>query len=153
MYRKINNCKSNIKIPPAVKITPPTVNILIEEKRVNNLTSPETWGPAMWFLNHLGSVNAPEIIPPNKRQKYWNYIDGLPEILPCKKCSNHARAYVDKISPYKDIICSTRDNLVKFFVDFHNSVNERNGKPTLTCEEVYKMFSGPAKIQKMNYRK
>lgn len=151
MYRQIGNCKSNIDTPPPIYIQTPPMDIFLEEKRIDNLISPETWGPAMWFMNHLGSVSAPEVIPYEKRQKYWNYIDGLPEILPCKKCSVHARAYVDGHSMYKDVICSTRDNLVKFFVDFHNSVNQRTGKPTIKYEDVYKMFSGPVRIQKFKY--
>lgn len=152
MYRQIGNCKYNFEIPPPVNIQSPPINIYIEEKRVGNISSPDTWGPAMWFMNHLGSVSAPEIIPKEKRVKYWNYIDGLPEILPCKKCSVHARAYVDQYADQKEAICSSRDNLVRFFVDFHNSVNERTGKPKITYDEVYKMFSGPVKIQKFRYQ-
>lgn len=152
MYRHIGNCKYTLEIPPPVNIQTPPIEIQIEEIQVNNVSNPETWGPAMWFMNHLGSISAPDVIPPEKKDKYWNYIDGLPEILPCKKCSFHARAFVDSYAPYKDIICSSRDNLVQFFVDFHNSVNERNGKKMLTSNDVYKMFSGPVKIQKFKYK-
>ncbi len=152
MYRQIGNCKYNFDIPPPIQIQVPPMEIRLEEKTISNVSSPDTWGPAMWFMNHLGSISAPEVIPLDKREKYWHYIDGLPEILPCKKCSVHARAYVDQYSNQKDIICSSRDNLVRFFVDFHNSVNERTGKPKITYDEVYKMFSGPVSIKKFRYQ-
>lgn len=150
-YRQIGNCSYNYDIPPPISINYLPLNVQIEEKVCNNLSNPETWGPSMWFLNHLGSITAPENISKEKRIKYWNYIDGLPEILPCKKCSSHARKFVDSQYDNRDMICSSRDNLVKFFVDFHNSVNERTGKPKITVEEVYKMFSGPAKIKYLKY--
>lgn len=151
-YRQLGNCSYNYDIPPPIQIKPASVEIQLEEKLIEHMSNPETWGPAMWFINHLGSFSAPEIIPLEKREKYWNYIDGLPEILPCKNCSQHAREYVDSNARYRDQICASRDNLVRFFVDFHNSVNQRTGKPLITYEEVYQMFSGPAVIKHFRYK-
>jgi len=151
-YRQLGNCNSVDHIPPPIEY--PDFNILnisIEEKDCTNIRSPNVWGQAFWFINHLGSVCAPKIIPYEKREKYWNFIDGLPEMLACGKCQKHARNFVEKHRPYKDIICSTRDNLVRFFVDFHNDVNKRNGKPMLDIESVYSLFSRPAKIQYFRY--
>lgn len=151
-YRQLGNCTYNFEIPPPIQIRPASIQVNVEEKEVEQLSNPETWGPAMWFVNHLGSVSAPEVVPPEKREKYWNYIDGLPEMLPCQKCAGHAREFVDQHAPHKEHICASRENLVKFFVDFHNSVNDRSGKPQLTYDEVYQMFSGPAVIKHFSYK-
>ena len=151
-YRQLGNCSNVIRIPPPIPdLADISMEIRVQEKLCTNLSNPSTWGPSLWFLNHLGSIHAPEFIPSEKREKYWNFIDGLPEMLPCKKCSVHAREFVNKNAPLKNHICSTRDNLVRFFVHFHNSVNERTGKPKITTEEVYRMFSGPATIKHFSF--
>ena len=149
-YRQLGNCKYNVDIPPPINVNK-NMEICLKTQKINSISSPKTWGPAFWFINHLGSVSAPKIIPLEKREKYWGFIDGIPEMLACGKCKQHAREYVDSHRIYKDIICSSRDNLVKFFVDFHNSVNIRNNKPTITHDEIYRMFSGPVEIKHFSY--
>lgn len=148
-YRKFENCNSIYDMPPPIDYD--TLNINIENKECLNVRSPQVWGQAFWFINHLGSICAPTKIPPQKREKYWNFIDGLPEMLACQECQGHARKFVEKHKPYKDIICSSRDNLVRFFVDFHNDVNRRSGKKMMDIEDVYGMFAKPAKINYFRY--
>lgn len=150
MYRQLGNCVYNLEIPPPVKVNTP-LEIHYEEKNIQNISSPESWGPAFWFILHLGSVKAPAVIPPEKKDKYWGFIDGIPEMLACGNCAEHARAYVDAHRPLKDIICSSRDNLVRFFTDFHNSVNERAGKPKITYEEIYNKFTNPVQTKFFTY--
>ena len=149
-YRQLGNCKYEFEIPPPID-TNNSIDIVLKDMKVNSINSPDVWGSAFWFINHLGSVSAPENIPIEKREKYWGFIDGIPEMLECDNCKVHAREYVDFHEPWKDRICSSRDNLVKFFVDFHNAVNERNGKPIISYDEIYKQFSGPAKIRYFSY--
>jgi hypothetical protein len=150
MYRQLGNCKYDLEIPPPINVSTP-IEIHYEDKKIQNVSSPESWGPAFWFILHLGSVKAPENIPMEKREKYWGFIDGIPEMLACGNCAQHARAYVEAHRPYKDQICATRVNLVEFFTNFHNSVNERNGKPKISCEEIYHKFSGPIQTKFFNY--
>lgn len=154
-YRQLSNCASKLRIPPPVLLEEEDssfgLQIKVKETVCHNLSNPSTWGPSLWFLNHLGSVYAPEVIPVEKRAKYWSFIDGLPEMLPCKKCSSHAREFVNSHAQWKEQICSSREMLVRFFVNFHNSVNERTGKPRITEDEVYRMFTGPAKIKQFSF--
>lgn len=153
MYKQIFNCVSdnNVDIPPPVKVNTP-IEIKYENKKVvENITAPEVWGESFWFVLHLGSVHAPDIIPIEKREKYWNFIDGLPEMVACQKCSVHAREWVENNRPHKDMICSSRENLITFFVNMHNNVNVRNGKPLMTVEEVKRKFSGSVTISSFSY--
>lgn len=149
-YRQLGNCKYSFDVPPPIE-KPCRISIDLEDKEIMNIKSPEVWGQAFWFINHLGSVNAPEIIPEDRREKYWSFIDGLPEMLACGKCQIHARNFVENNRQYKDIICSSRNNLVKFFVDFHNDVNRRTGKPELSLDDIYQMFSGPVRLRHFRY--
>lgn len=152
MYRQIQNCMGNLEIPQPVKVDAPLEVILEESSKLKNVKSPEVWGESFWFVVHLGSISAPEFIPVDKRYKYWGFIDGIPEMLACGKCSKHAREWVEQHRQYQDQICSSRDNLVKFYVDMHNNVNIRNGKPVITVDEVYRKFSGMVKIKTFKYQ-
>ena len=150
MYKKIGNCVSNLMIPPPLPDTG-DLNVVIEEKKIPNTSSPEVWGEAFWMINHLGSLYAPNVVSPEKREKYWGFIDGMPEMLPCKDCSRHARQFVEMHRQQKDKICSSRSDLFRFFVDFHNYVNKRQGKPLITYEQAYKLFSGGAHMRRVRY--
>ena len=72
-------------------------------------------------------------------------------MVACEKCSVHAREWVDMNRQHKDQICSSRENLVKFFVNMHNNVNMRNGKPLMTLDEVYRKFSGEVEVKSFRY--
>jgi Erv1 / Alr family len=150
-YKVLGNCTSNLPIAPPVPEDVGGLNLVIEEKHVPNTASPTVWGQSMWLINHLGSLYAPEVIPNCKKDKYWGFIDGLPEMLPCKDCSQHARHFVEHSRPYKDSICSSRENLFKFFVDFHNYVNQRQGKPLLGYDEAYNMFRNGATVKTVRF--
>lgn len=151
MYRALQNCTYNLEIPPPITIDSAPIEIHIAEKTYQNLNAPEVWGESFWFVVHLGSMSAPEQIPPEKCEKYWGFIDGIPEMLACKKCADHARQWVEQHRAQKDEICSSRENLIRFYVDMHNAVNQRNGQPIMSVDEVKRKFSGPVKIRHFMY--
>jgi hypothetical protein len=138
-------------IPPPIEVNLAPIEIHVAEKTYQNLHSPEVWGESFWFVVHLGSMSAPDVIPPEKRDKYWGFIDGIPEMLACQKCAVHAREWVEKHRKDKDKIVSSRENLIRFYVDMHNAVNERNGQPVMSVEEVKRKFSGPVRIRHFTY--
>ena len=63
-------------------------------------------------------------------------------MVPCVNCKEHATAYIEKNYDKLDSICSSRDSLFKFFVDFHNEVNIQTNKPVMSYEDAYKLYSG-----------
>ena len=116
-----------------------------------NISSPQIFGPPLWFSLHNASAHYPINPSPITSERMKNIILGIPVLLPCKNCSEHATAYIEKNFEKLNDICSTRDNLFKFFVDFHNYVNIRYNKPVMSYEDAYKMYSGNVKINKMSY--
>jgi hypothetical protein len=106
----------------------------------NNLSDPKIWGPSFWFILHNGAFHYPKNASPIIAEQTKYFIRGIPTMLPCKLCSIHAKEHIDNNEHLLDIITSTRDNLFKFYVDFHNQVNIRNGKRTYTNEEIYEMY-------------
>jgi len=69
-----------------------------------------------------------------------NFILGIPVMLPCIKCREHATAFIESHKDQLEYICRGKDSLFKFFVDFHNQVNVRNNKPVMTYEDAYKLY-------------
>ena len=105
-----------------------------------NKADPNVWGPTLWFALHNGSSTYPKSASKLTKERMKGYIEGRPYILPCKECQIHASDYIYKNKDNLDFICSSRDNLFKFFVDFHNEVNKRNNKKVISHEEAKKIY-------------
>lgn len=101
----------------------------------------ENWGPVLWSVLHglaqrSGNVSTPIFREDEKRQ-WVNIINGLPKIIPCPSCREHAEAWI-LAHPIFDVkkINSTDLHvwLVDWFYEFHESVNRRVGKPSFDKE-------------------
>lgn len=149
MYKTLGNCKE-FRLPPPIT---DANHIVIEEVQCENMNDPKIWGSAWWFSLFNGCCSADEIIPKAYRMKYWKFIEGLPFMLPCKKCSVHAEDFVEKHKQYRDEICSSRRNLLKFFVNFYNSVSKRKGGEQITIKDIERKFlrGKPAHAIKVRY--
>lgn len=105
-----------------------------------NNTDPSVWGPKFWFTLHNGALYYPSLANPLFIERMKNFILGIPVMLPCIKCREHATAYIESKKDQLDLICRGKDSLFKFFVDFHNQVNVRNNKPEMSYEDAYKLY-------------
>jgi hypothetical protein len=121
------------------------------EKNTYPIDNPNVWGSAQWLCFHLFSTKYPEKPSPIVIEHMKNYILAIPYTLPCEKCSNHARSFIESNYSNLDIICSSKNNLFKFFVDFHNYVNIRYNKPIMSVQDAWKLYTGKATINKMKY--
>ena len=135
--------------PPTTSLRTTTPTIKYDTVEYANTSSPPIFGPPLWFTLHNAAAHYVDNPAPITRERMKNIILGIPILLPCKNCREHATAYIEKNYDNINMICSTRDNLFKFFVDFHNYVNERYNKKIFTYEEAYKMYLGGAKVSKM----
>lgn len=143
--------KENIEIKPEPELKP--VPQVKNEKEINgkleiyekpidtNLGDPNVWGPSFWFILHNGAYHYPKKASPIAKENTKGFIIGIPNMLPCKSCSIHARKFINERKNILDDIVSSRENLFKFYVDFHNAVNLRTGKKIYTLEEAYDMYS------------
>lgn len=106
----------------------------------SNTVSPRVWGRALWFSLHNGALNYPDDPDDEKKQMMINFILGLPIMLPCDMCKNHAHEYIQSRKNTLHNVVQNSRNLFKFFWEFHNDVNRRTGKPTMTLEAVYNLY-------------
>jgi len=111
-----------------------------ENKVKENFASPEVWGPRFWFTLHNGALNYPSLANPLCIERMKNFILAIPIMIPCHTCKDHALAYIEINKDYFDMVCSGRDKLFKFFVDFHNFVNKRLNKPEMSYEDAYRLY-------------
>ena len=117
----------------------------------SNTSDPEVWGPSFWFILHNGAARYPENPTQITKDRMKDFILGMPVMIPCEKCADHATSYIEFTYNNFDKILSNRTNLFNFFVDFHNKVNVQYGKPTMNYEDAWKIYSGSAKVSKLKY--
>ena len=100
---------------------------------------PIIWGPFIWNFLHISALYYPE--KPNKKiqQECKNFINSLSVMLPCPKCKIHYNNFINKQNVV-DNACLNKLNLMSFFVELHNEINHRNGKPKYSIDEVHKLY-------------
>ncbi len=106
------------------------------------LGDPDVWGPAFWFSLHNGANHYPLEASPCVIDRTVGFIKGLPMMLPCIECKEHANRFIAEHESSLHAVCKTRDSLFKFYVDFHNSVNERKRKPTMSVAAAKQLYNG-----------
>lgn len=107
-----------------------------------NTANPNVWGPPFWFSLHISAVYYPENPSAIVRERMKCRILAIPYEIPCATCRPHAISFIESHRDNLDKIVSSRDELGAFYVNFHNKVNERYGKPTWTYEKAFKYYSG-----------
>ena len=97
--------------------------------------TPKIWGRYGWIFLHLVTYGYPKNPTDLDKLHYYEYIMALQYVLPCGKCRRHMTEYLKK-HPLTMNVFSSRENLVKWGIDFHNVVNYYTGKPMLTYAEA-----------------
>jgi hypothetical protein len=114
---------------------------------------PSVWGPSYWFTLHNSAVYYPIKASPFFIERMKGFILGIPVMVPCEQCRDHATAYIESVYQNLEQIVSGRDSLFKFFVDFHNYVNKRLNKPEMSYQDAYNLYKGTPQVTKMTYKK
>ena len=110
-------------------------------KKEESNASPSVWGPPFWFSLHVSSLYYPEEASPIVRERMNNRILAIPYEIPCSLCRPHASAHIEKHKDKLNDIVKGRDNLFKFYVDFHNAVNQRYNKKIWSYDEAKAYYS------------
>lgn len=115
------------------------LSINLRDEKIDNFSNPDIWGPAFWFTIHNGANHYPLTATPIVKERMKGFILGLPEMIPCRNCQEHARAHIEGSDLNK--VCVGRSSLFAYFVDFHNYVNKRYNKPMVSVEEAEKLYT------------
>lgn len=156
-YKGPNQLKEQLKESPSIPtksdepIPPSNIHLTWKTEKYNNLSDPSIWGPSFWFTLHNGATKYPTSASPITIERMKNFIIGLPVMIPCEKCQFHATNHITNNKDKLDDICSGKDSLFAFFVDFHNVVNKINNKPLMSVEDASKLYNGGALVSRLSY--
>ena len=105
----------------------------------NEVIGPDRFGPSLWQGLHYITLGYPVKPTEEQKQKYKAFFLLLKDTLPCSICANHYAENLKKM-PITDEVLETRENLVKWLIDFHNVVNEMKGKEVIEYKVARKMI-------------
>ena len=78
------------------------------------------WGPMLWHVLHMISMNYP--IDPSKAERayYYNFIHSLKHVLPCGTCRNNM---FNNLDLNKKTHLKNRKSFSLWVYNFHNEIN------------------------------
>lgn len=108
----------------------------------------EQWGPLVWKYLHIAAekigYGSNPILDADSANSIQLIITGLPDILPCTDCQNHARSYIQEHKFITKDLNGTRlrTYVREYLFTFHNTVRRRKGQPILVetpeaCSALY----------------
>ena len=103
----------------------------------------ESWGPKAWEFIHAASFAYPDEPNEYHREMMFRFTTALPGILPCGICRKHfydLLQFHDVSTKYNSVFDS-KNALTRFFVDAHNSVNQRLSKPCIRYDAVMPWYT------------
>jgi len=105
----------------------------------NKVIGPDTWGPVVWHALHYITLGYPDNPTSDKKEKYKQFFTLLSDVLPCSVCAKHFEENLVNM-PLDDKALENKESLIKWLIDFHNIVNEKNNKPIIKYEEARKLI-------------
>lgn len=105
----------------------------------DDIIGPDRFGPSLWQGLHYITLGYPDNPTEEQKQKYKTFFLLLRDTLPCSICAQHYTYNLTKM-PLTEEALRTRENLVKWLIDFHNVVNEMKGKPTIEYSKARRMI-------------
>lgn len=108
------------------------------------------WGPIQWQFMHMISFNYP--VHPSEAEKkyYYDYINTLQHVLPCRSCRENIIHNL-KTANFSIAVMKNRDTFSRFVYKLHNIVNVMLGRKVyLTYEQVrdrYSLFRASCSVE------
>jgi hypothetical protein len=78
------------------------------------------WGPSEWTSLHTKAA----VYKPEKAQAFKNYINALPDLLPCEECGRHLAANLKKY-PVDNYLGNNHDLFFWTYI-LHDAVNQQH---------------------------
>jgi len=108
-----------------------------EEQIARNGIVCNMWGPPRWYSLHVATINYP-LQPTEEQKKGWRQLVRLwKNELPCCCCRNNYQRHLDRL--LKPEVFDSRESMVQFGFDLHNTVNKELGKHVLSPEELMRV--------------
>lgn len=108
-----------------------------------NRSSITSWGPSGWTYLHAASYAYPLTPSDIERENMFYFLHYFARVIPCQRCRRDFRRILEEKlhERINSPVFDTRNNLVQFLVDAHNSVNKRLGKRMYSYSEVDRLYT------------
>ena len=99
---------------------------------------PEVWGPLFWHTIHIVALGYPENPSYAHKKAAKEFFDSLAFLIPCDVCRKHyvQNTAIKPVTQYLD----RRQDLLKWTIDLHNTVNISLQKPVFSEAEVIQYY-------------
>jgi hypothetical protein len=87
------------------------------------------WGPRLWYLLHTYSVKID--LTADNRALWGNFLKVSLAVMNCPKCQSHFSEALRSLN----LKVITKAQLIEWFYNLHNEINQTNIKPLFTAEE------------------
>ena len=94
------------------------------------------WGPSAWLFLHSVSFQYPENPTDQDKNNYKIFFESLQNILPCPNCREHYQKNIQE----NPMNLESRESLIKWVIDLHNLVNQKNSKKEYSYDEVKDLY-------------
>jgi hypothetical protein len=105
--------------------------------------SPDVWGPYFWTTMHIASLGYSPHPTEQEQKAAIAFYESLKYMIPCPICRDHY-SYLLESRPIAQAVGS-RDALVAWVFDIHNSVNQQLGKPEITFDAYIQSMTALSK--------
>jgi hypothetical protein len=107
----------------------------------------EFFGPSLWRTMHSVAYTAPEHPTIEQQREYVDFFRALGPVIPCPACAAHYQDYLNK----NPIDASSREALVNWMYELHDSVNRRKGKTSPSRAAVAAHYAGWNRARQLKY--
>ena len=94
------------------------------------------WGPAAWLFLHSVTFQYPEDPTDQDKNNYKIFFESLQNILPCPNCREHYQKNIQE----NPMNLESRESLIKWVIELHNIVNQKNSKKEYSYDEVKDLY-------------
>ena len=112
----------------------------------------DNWGAKKWYEIHTKAIDYPKNPNENEKEEMKKYILEIHKTITCGTCRKDTFNYILKFESQMNDICSSRDKVFNFFVDFHNVINEKLNKPKFNYYQAYNIYMLDKIYRKLNYK-
>jgi len=125
------------------------------------IQEPPEWGPVLWNYLHLLverlGTSGSKMVDTDQATYMEFLLQGLPSILPCTDCQQHAAEYMSvfPLPPLKGLYGDAlRRTARQWLFDFHNNVRQRKEQPILftQADECIAVYQGKH-LSKADYQR
>lgn len=103
------------------------------------MIDPKLWGPPAWKFLHYITIAYPDNPTEKNKEDMKFFFKYLREVIPCDKCKMNFSDHL-KEHPLTDETLICKQNLVKWLINVHNSVNKMTNKEIVNYDEAMKLL-------------